>query len=320
MPLHPQAAAFLERRRLAGVRPDHQLTIAQARAAADVPAHGVEPVAQVVDTTVPGPAGPVPVRVYTPAGRPLGVVVYLHGGGHVTGTIDSYDGLTRRLADRTPATVVSVGYRRAPEHRCPAAVEDAEAVYHWAVDQVGVLAPDSGGRVAVAGDSAGGNNAAVLARRLRDAGAPAPALQVLVYPPVDAVAYRDRSSHPSYSECGQGFGLLYEDGLAYWDHYLGPDGDPASPDASPMRAASLAGLPPAFVLTVEYDVLRDEGEAYAQALQAAGVPVRHRRWDGHLHGFLGDPTTFSDAEPALAEIAAALHAALTTDPQAAPSH
>jgi len=319
VPLHPQAAAFLERQRLAGVRPDHQLTVAQARARADVPAHGVEPVARVVDTTVPGPAGPIPVRVHTPAGRPLGVVVHLHGGGHVTGTIDSYDGLTRRLANRIPATVVSVGYRRAPEHRCPAAVEDAEAVYRWVTDRVGVLAPGSSGQVAVAGDSAGGNNTAVLARRLRDAGAPPPALQVLVYPPVDAVAYRDRSTYPSYTECGQGFGLLYEDGLAYWDHYLGPDGDPASPDASPMRAASLAGLPPAYVLTVEYDVLRDEGEAYAQALHAAGVPVRHRRWDGHLHGFLGDPSSFSDAGPALAEIATAVRVALTTDAQAAPS-
>jgi acetyl esterase len=108
--------------------------------------------------------------------------------------------------------------------------------------------------------------------------------------------------------------------LSYWDHYLGPDGDPASPDASPMRAASLAGLPPAYVLTVEYDVLRDEGEAYARALRAAGVPVRHRRWDGHLHGFLGDPSTFSDAEPALAEIATAVRVALTPDAEVAPSH
>lgn len=319
MPLHPEAAAFLERQRLAGVRPDHELTVAQARAKADVPADGVEQVAQVVDATVPGPAGPVPVRVHTPAERPLGVVVYLHGGGHVTGTIDSYDGLTRRLANRTPATVVSVGYRRAPEHRCPAAVEDAEAAYSWAVGRAGVLAPGSSGRVAVAGDSAGGNNTAVLARRLRDAGAPPPALQVLVYPPVDAVAYRDVNAYPSYSECGQGYGLPYEDGLFYWDHYLGPDGDPASPDASPMRAGSLAGLPPAYVLTAEYDVLRDEGEAYARALHAAGVPVQHRRWDGHLHGFLGDPATFSDAEPALADIAAALRGAFTADVPPAPS-
>jgi acetyl esterase len=318
--LHPQAAAFLERRRSAGVRPDHQLSIAEARAQADVPAVDVESVGAVADLTVPGPGGPVPVRIYTPARRPVGVVVYLHGGGHVTGTIDSYDGLTRRLANRVPATVVSVSYRRAPEHRCPAAVDDAEAVYHWVLRQVSVLAPSSGERVAVAGDSAGGNNAAVLARRLRDAGSPLPSLQVLVYPPVDAVAYRDRGAHPSYAECGQGFGLLYDDGLAYWNQYLGPDGDPASPDASPMRATSLAGLPPAYVLTVEYDVLRDEGQAYAQALGATGVPVQHRQWNGHLHGFLGDPAAFDDADPALEEIAAALRAALATDTRDMTSH
>ena len=131
--------------------------------------------------------------------------------------------------------------------------------------------------------------------------------------------HQDRNTCSSYAECGQGFGLVYQDGLSYWDHYLGPDGDPASPDASPMRATSLAGLPPAYVLTVEYDVIRDEGEAYARALHAAGVPVQHRRWNGHLHGFLGGPATFSDAEPALADIATALRGAFTADVPPAPS-
>ncbi|WP_336026521.1 alpha/beta hydrolase [Geodermatophilus sp. FMUSA9-8] len=287
--------------------------MAEARAAADRPASAVEAieaVAEVTETTVPGVAGPVPVRIHRPVEPPGGVVVYLHGGGHVTGTLDSYDGLTRRLANRVPATVVSVGYRRAPEHRCPAAVEDAQAVYRWVLGRTAALAPGSEGRVVVAGDSAGGNNAAVLVRWLRDAGTPPPAAQVLVYPPVDAVAYRERA-YASHTECGEGSGLLNADGLAYWDYYLGPDGDPASPDASPMRAASLAGLPPAYVLTVEFDVLRDEGEAYAAALAAAGVPVRTRRWDGHLHGLLGDPATYDDAEPALSEIADAIRSALT---------
>lgn len=316
MPLHPQAAAFLQRQRREGVVPDHQLTVGQARDKADtcaVPGGG-EPVRTVADTEVPGPGGQVPVRVYTPDEPPLGVVVYLHGGGHVTGTIDSYDALTRRLANRVPATVVSVGYRRAPEHRCPAAVEDAEAAYRWVLARVQDLAPGSPGRVAVAGDSAGGNNAAVLARRLRDAGVPLPVLQVLLYPPVDAVAYRDPDAYPSYRQCGQGFGLVYEDGLHYWGCYLGPQGDPASPDASPMRAPSLRGLPPAYVLTVEYDVLRDEGQAYAEALRAAGVAVVHRRWDGHLHGFLGDPHTYTDANPALNEVGAAPSHALRQAP------
>ena len=312
VPLHPQAAGFLEEQRRAGVVPDHLLSVARAREKADRPPDPdrVEPVAHLVDVGVPGTAGLVAARVYRPVGRPAGVVLYLHGGGHVTGSADSYDGLTRRLANRVPATVVAVDYRRAPEHRCPAAVDDAEAAYSWVAARVPDLAP-GGGRVVIAGDSAGGNNAAVLARRLRDAGTSLPALQVLLYPSVDAVAYRDPDGYPSYRDCGEGFGLTYADGLWYWDHYLGPDGDPASADASPMRAASLAGLPPAYVLTVEYDVLRDEGEAYAERLRAAGVPVQHRRWDGHLHGFLGDPDAYVDAEPALEEVAAAIRHALT---------
>ncbi|CAA9429765.1 MAG: hypothetical protein AVDCRST_MAG35-2514, partial [uncultured Quadrisphaera sp.] len=261
--------------------------------------------------------GPVPVRLYSPhpsASAAVGVVVYLHGGGHVTGTVASYDGLTRRLANRVPAAVVSVDYRRAPEHRCPAAVEDAEAAYRWALENAGELAPGSTGRVAIAGDSAGGNNAAVLARWLRDgdlARSEQPALQVLVYPPVDAVAYRARA-YPSHVECGEGYGLLHADGLTYWEHYLGPDVDPADPDASPLRAPSLAGLPPAHVLTAGCDVLRDEGGAYADALAAAGVPVVHRRWEGHLHGFIGDPAAYDDADRALGEVATALREALTT--------
>ena len=275
--------------------PDHQLTVAAMRAKADVPPTDVEPVTSVVDTTVPGLAGqgPVPVRITTPAaaaGLPVGVVVHLHGGGHVTGTVASYDGLTRRLANRVPATVVSVDYRRAPEHRCPAPVHDAHATHVWTVHHVADLAPGSGGRIAVAGDSAGGNNTAVLVRWLRDdpTTAQQPVLQVLIYPPVDAVAYRARAL-PSHTERGTGYGLVWEDGLAYWDHYLGPHENPAHPDASPLRAPPLAGLPPAYVLTAGYDVLRDEGRAYADAMAAAGVVVTHREWGGHLHGFLGDP-------------------------------
>jgi acetyl esterase len=315
VPLHPQAASFLARLARDGVRPDHELDVAAVRARADVPPPPgtVERVDTVEDRELPGPAGPLPVRVHTPA-APVGTVLYLHGGGHVTGTLDSYDGLVRRLANRVPATVVAVGYRRAPEHRCPAAVDDAQAAYTWVLDHRETLAPGSAGRVAVAGDSAGGNNAAVLVRRLRDRGVPLPALQVLIYPPVDAVAYRDVDAYPSYRENGSGYGLEYADGRYYWDHYLGPDGDPAHPDASPLRAPSLAGLPPAYVLSVEYDVLRDENRAYADALRSAGVPVEHRHWPGHLHGFLGDPATYDDADTALTEIATAVRRRLTADP------
>ncbi|SNS42103.1 acetyl esterase [Geodermatophilus pulveris] len=316
MTLHPQAAAFLDRLHHEGVRPDDELTVAQVRAAADRPAPApVEPVAEVVDEVVDevvaGPGADVPVRVYRPAAPPVGVVLYLHGGGHVTGTLDSYDGLTRRLANRVPAVVVAVGYRRAPEHRCPAAVDDAEAAYRWVLRHAAALAGEGVGGVVVAGDSAGGDDAAVLARRLCDDGSPPPALQVLLHPTLDAVAYRDGTVHPSHRDFATGYGLTYDDGLWYWDHHLGPDGDPASPDASPLRAPSVAGLAPAHVVTVGYDVLRDEGAAYAARLRAAGVPVEHRHWPGHLHGFLGDPHTYDDADPALDEVAAAIRRALT---------
>lgn len=295
------------------MRPDHLVGIAAARARADVPtpAGTREAVEAVTEHTVPGRAQPVRVRVYHPARQPVGVVLYLHGGGHVTGTVDSYDGLTRRLANRVPATVVSVDYRRAPEHRCPAAVDDAQAAYEWALRYARSLAPRGPGQLVIAGDSAGGNNAAVLTRRLRDGPGVPPVLQVLLYPPLDAVAYRDPDAYPSYRACGDGLGLVYADGLFYWDAYLGPDGDPGHPDASPLRLPDLSGLAPAYVLTVEYDVLRDEGAHYAARLEDAGVPVIHRRWNGHLHGFLGDPSTYDDADPALDEVATAVRTALT---------
>lgn len=315
MPLHPDAAAFLDRRHRDGARYDHQLTVAEARAQADqaTPLHQREPVNHITDTHVPGPGGDIPLRIYRPV-DPAGVVVYLHGGGHITGTLDSYDGLCRRLANRVPITVVSVGYRRAPEHHCPADIDDAEAVYHWIHAHLGDLS-SRGGAVVLAGDSAGGHATAALARRLRDAQQPRPVLQVLIYPPLDAIAYRSRS-YPSHNECGDGYGLVHEDGLHYWHHYLGPDGDPASADASPLRVPDLTGLPPAYVLTAEYDVIRDEGEAYADRLHQAGVDVTLRRWNGQLHGFLGDPHTYRDAEPALGEIAEAIRQRLSDTSQA----
>jgi len=310
MPLHPDAAAFLERRRQAGTRFDHELSIAEARAEADLPTplEQREPVANVHDGQVPGPGGDIPIRVYEPA-SPAGVVVYLHGGGHITGTLDSYDGLCRRLANRVPATIVSVGYRRAPEHRVPADIDDAEAVYHWTLAHLDDLASSRRRRVAIAGDSAGGHITAAVTRRLRDSHQPLPALQVLLYPALDAVAYRNRA-YPSHTECGDGYGMVYADGLHYLNQHLGPDGDPATPDASPLRAPDLTGLPPAYILTAEYDVLRDEGHAYAERLTEAGVPANYRMWPGQIHGFLGDPAGFTQAEPALKDVAAALYGAL----------
>lgn len=303
--LDPAAVAFLAERAAGDVLPDHRLTVAQMRAAADrstVAQEGSLPVVTEDRSDAIGPAGPVPVRVITPGARPLGIVVYAHGGGHVTGTLDSYDRLARRLAASVPATVVLVGYRRAPEHRCPAPVDDCQAVYSWVVRHRQLLGDDQGSPIAIAGDSAGGNVTAVLARRLRDTDAVAPVTQVLIYPTLDAVGYR-RSEYASHRDCATGFGLLHADGLAYWDHYLGPDQDPASADASPLRTADLSRLPPALVLTAEYDVLRDEGRAYVERLRDAGVAAGYRQYDGQLHGFVGDPDRYPAADDALRVVA-----------------
>lgn len=303
-PLDPSAAAFLAERAAAGVLPDHRLTVQQMRAAADVSTVHLDadlPVSTHDRDDVRGPGGTVPVRVATPRQAPLGVVVYAHGGGHVTGTLDSYDRLARRLAAAVPATVVLIGYRLAPEHRWPAAVHDVEASYHWASEHRVELAGEGAG-VAIAGDSAGGHLAAVVCRRLRDSGAPRPVSQTLVYPTLDAVAYH-RAALPSHRECATGCGLLYDDGLVYWDHYLGAHGDPSSPDASALRAIDLRDLPPAVVVTAEHDVLRDEGRAYAERLREAGVQVDHRQYDGQIHGFLGDPDRYPAADVALRHLA-----------------
>lgn len=309
--LDPAAAALFTERAAAGVLPDHQLSVEEMRAAADVSTADQEPDLPVssMDRYVVGPGAAIPVRVVTPHQRPLGVVMYAHGGGHVTGTLDSYDRLARRLAAAVPATVVLVGYRRAPEHRWPAAVHDVEAAYLWAVQRRAELVEGHAG-IALAGDSAGGHLTAVVCRRIRDAGYPQPIAQVLVYPTLDAVGYR-KAAYPSHRECATGCGLEYADGLAYWDHYLGPDGDPASPDASALRAADLSALPPALVLTAEHDVLRDEGRTYADRLSAAGVPAEYRQYDGQVHGFLGDPDRYSAADHALQAVANYLRRRLT---------
>src|SRR5215207_4031273 len=218
-------------------------------------------IASVEDRTIPGPAGPLPVRVYRSAetedGR--GLLVYFEGAGVV---------------------VVSVDYRLAPEHPFPAAVDDALAAVRWAAANAGELGAD-GSRLAVAGDSAGGNLAAVVSQRLRDGGPPI-ALQLLLYPTVDLML-----SHPSIVENADGYYLTADTMRWFRRHYLG-DHDPTDPLASPLRADEdvLRGLPPALVITAEYDPLRDEGEAYAEALRAAGNDVTASRFDGMIHGFL----------------------------------
>jgi acetyl esterase len=290
--------------------PAHEIPVSQARAAHDretqVMSGPGEEVAAVHEVEAPGPGGPVPIRVFRPLGAgetPLPLVVYLHGGGWVIGSLDGFDPLCRALANRSGAVVAAVDYRLAPEHPFPAAPEDSRAAVRWLHEQAATLGADPA-RMAIAGDSAGANLATVTARRLRDEGGPPLRLQALIYPVTDSAL-----NTPSYREKGDGFGLSAASMARYWRLYLdGADG--RHQDASPLQAAELAGLPPAFVLTVEDDVLRDEGEAYARALERAGVPVTLRRYDGPIHGFFRWLAKASLARRAVDEVAGALRDAL----------
>jgi acetyl esterase len=299
--LHPGARSYVERV-LAGPAV-WEVPLAEARQGVEdetLEVFGpVDEVAQVDDRLL---GSALPVRVYRPdVAGPLPAVVYFHGGGWVVGSIESHDPVCRALAARTPCTVVSVDYRLAPEHRFPAAVDDAWAATTWVAEHAAELGVDPA-RIAVAGDSAGGNLAAAVALRARDAGLPL-ALQVLTYPVTDY----DLDS-AGYRAHGSGLNLTRAKMEWYWQQYLG-SGDGSHPDASPSRAADLAGVAPALVQTAEHDPLVFEGEEYARALQAAGVPTRLTRYDGQIHGFVRLAALCGPAAvDAIEEIAAALRA------------
>jgi len=252
------------------------LQMVRARAVDPVPVGSVE------ERTIPGPHGEIPVRVYTPedVAAPMPLLVFYHGGGHVFGSPETHDGATRALCAGANCKVVSVDYRKAPEHKFPAAVDDSFAALTWCVEHADELGIDPA-RVAVGGDSAGGNLSVVVAMLARDAGGPALVHQMLVYPLTD---YRCASK--SYDAYAEGYGLLEAETM-YWfkNHYLNSDDDALDWRASPLLADDLSNLPPTFLLTAEYDVLHDEGEALADALRAAGNQVDYRDYKGMIHGF-----------------------------------
>lgn len=282
MALDAATTGFLTAMAEAGGKGIHEMTPEEARAlgAQLKEMYGPGPeVAQVVEHTVPTPdGGSFPIRVIVPAGAPRGMLIYYHGGGWVIGALDEFDHLGRKLANRTGCAVALVDYRLAPEHRYPTAADDAYLALEWMdahLKEHGMPLP-----IIVAGDSAGGNLSAVVAQRARDRKGPAIAMQVLIYPVTDA-----NFEHPSYLAPENQLMLTRESMIWFWDHYAPEAASRAEPGASPLQAKDLSGLPPALVITAEHDVLRDEGEAYAARLQAAGVPTELTRYPGQMHGF-----------------------------------
>ncbi|MCV7194184.1 alpha/beta hydrolase [Mycolicibacterium brumae] len=261
----------------------------------------------VAELTIPGPAGPIPARHYHPGdGELRALLVAYHGGGWTLGGLDGWDGFYRQICRESDVHVLSVDYRLAPEHPAPAAFEDAYAAYLWAVEHAAELGADPA-RVAVGGDSAGGNLAAVVAQAARDAGDPLPALQLLLYPITDQLA-----TTRSRTLFGAGFLLTALDIAAFINYYLGASElDLEDPRVSPLRAADLAGLPPALVVTAGFDPLRDEGEAYAERMREAGVAVDLRRYRPMIHGFTNFNGFGGEVSRSIADITSALRAHLS---------
>jgi acetyl esterase len=301
MPLDPQVQDYLTKLAALGLDPMAALSPRTARAMmeAETRTLGESPaVGRVVDRSIPGPAGEIRIRITAPEGDgPFPALVYFHGGGWVVGSIATHDALARSITSAAHLAVVSVDYRLAPEHRYPAAVEDAFAATAWVAANGASVGIDPA-RIGVAGDSAGGNLAAVVALMARDQGGPRLAYQLLIYPITN-----DDLDTPSYRDYSTGYMLTREAMKWYWDQYVQDVSKRAEPYVSPLRALDLSGLPPALVVTAEYDVLRDEGEAYAARLQEADVPARWLRYRGLIHGFLRRTAMFDKAQMALDEIA-----------------
>jgi len=284
---HPQVQRLLERVGEMGLPPSHRLSIPSGREVIGgvvTPEGDDVPVGETLDLGIPGPAGEIPIRVYRPdAGRPHPVVVFYHGGGWVRGGVDTHDPLCRRLTRTGEMMVVSVDYRRAPEHQFPAALEDAYAAAEWVAENAPSMHGDPE-RLAVAGDSAGGNLAAAVIQMARARDGPAIDGQVLLYPITDHAF-----DTPSYQANGDSGFLTRERMVWFWEQYLPEELHSRNPYASPLRARRFADLPPALVVTCGFDPLRDEGRAYAERLDEAGVPTTAIDYERMCHAFLNFP-------------------------------
>lgn len=282
MALHPAAKLILEQMEASGAPAMSTLSPAEARVSMDISmlAGVTEEVASVKERLIPGPAGEIPVRIYTPEGQgPFPALIYYHGGGWVIGNLDAVDVPCRQLTNRTGCVVISVDYRLAPEHPFPAPAEDAYAAVEWVAENGESICVDTS-KIAVAGDSAGGNLAAVVCLMAKDRGGPKISYQILFYPVTD-----HNYETKSYQDNEEGYFLTKDSMIWFWNHYLQEESG-EHPYASPLQAKDVSGLPPALVVTAEYDPLRDEGEAYAKRLFDAGVPVTLKRYEGLIHGFI----------------------------------
>jgi acetyl esterase len=281
--LDPQAQDLLDVIGAGGLQPIHTLSVADARERMRATLIGAtEPLALmgVEDVALATPSGPLWLRLYRPGAGSLPVALFFHGGGWMLNDLDTHDDLCRRLAKRSGWLFASLDYRRAPEHKHPAALEDACHAYRWLLDNTGLLGCDPTRR-AVVGESSGGTIAASLTLLLRDSGAPMPSCQVLAYPVMDNV---DR--WPSRGERGSGYTLDIQQVRWFLEHYMPPERDPGNPYLFPLVSDDLSGLPPTLMMTAEFDPLRDEGIAYAQKLAQAGVTVEHLHAADQMHGFL----------------------------------
>lgn len=285
MSLDPHLAGVLQMMAGSGAKPIYEGSPEEGRAGylaltvGSLTPEQVVPVASVENATVDGATGPLKARVYRPEGQgPFPTVAFFHGGGYVIGDLDTHDNMCREICRGAGAVVVAVDYRLAPEHPFPAGIEDAVAAAKWVVAHASELGGNA--TVAVAGDSAGGNFSAVVAQQLRDAGISL-AAQFLIYPAVDHLA----ATYPSIEQNAKGYFLEAVTMAWFYNHYAGGFSDTKDPRLAPLQAKSLAGLPPAVVVTAEFDPLRDEGAAYADALRAAGGKAEHISGSGMIHGF-----------------------------------
>ncbi|WP_019424459.1 alpha/beta hydrolase [Paenibacillus sp. OSY-SE] len=311
MPLHPQIHDFLERYyAVADTMSLEQISLEQLRHYFNLTwlTEHVEPVKQVQNRMIPGQEHDVPIRVYTPEGDgPHPALVYYHGGGFILGGLDSHDSICRVFANAASCVVVSVDYRLAPEHKFPAAVEDAFASLNWVADHADELNVNPS-QIAVGGDSAGGNLSAVMAIKAKEQGSPPLTYQLLIYP---AVSTDIRFDFPSMTENANGYLLTVESIRLFYSQYLRNEEDAMNPYSSPLLYKNVTSLPPAMVITAEFDPLRDEGKAYAERLQQAGVPVHYTCYKGMIHQFFNIGHEVDAAKAAIMEAALALKDAFT---------